>query len=478
MLVGGGLSPVVVQLERGLPIALVESRVPLPVSAWFSMDRDADDAGPADFCSLAAVRALDERDSALRREAIRPKPGPLAVAEYDAAAANRPGLDLAWVLPGAWIDEHAAVDVLCQHLTNPVDGRLQRTLTQAGCWPARWRHDLGRSSGQLVLSLDLTAAAVDADAVRGAGRTAELEQVVLAALQRAGDSIPSEIELNRARALAAREVRFRLARGVGLAGRAQASELVADAVRLTEWRLLLVNTVRVGDVQRAAASLLEARRAAPPNHLASEPTPRGDPRAAREPAVVTQLNPRVRIVVRRLSGAPLTWVETRLHGRQTLHGTADALMSLGTTRHSVGELREYLSLHGLDLLPLSDVGPAGLVSRGPASHAAQLIELHAELVRGPDTTPNAQARAAETGRTLARRLAEAPPTPGEELYLPPGMYGWRVGEPPVTDADLIAQDLAALQTLRYVEVHVAGDVELDDVARAVEDAWGDWRPEQ
>ncbi len=388
-------------------------------------------------------------------------------------APARARLDFAWMLPGGSADELAALDVLLQRLCNPVDGPLQQSLTQAGCWPVCWRHDVGRSSGLVVLSLDLTAAAVDADLVRGTRRTDELEQIVRTALQQAGTSGPAESELDRARALAARMIRNRQAGFDDWAAYVRWYEGVAGDAQLAEWELPLVASVRVGDVQRAAALLLEARRVVlPPKSAAEIPTQRGDADGDGLPVVV-QLNPRVRTAVRRLAGARIATVETRLHGRRALHGVADTLMALGTSVHSVNEIREYLSYHGLDLFPLCD-GSAGFVSRGPASHAAQLIELHAELVRSPDAGPNAKARAAEAGCELARWLAEVPHGPGDELYLPPGMYGWRVGEPPITDADLVAADLTVLRTLRYVEVCVAGDVEPDAVVRAVDDCWGDW----
>jgi hypothetical protein len=283
------------------------------------------------------------------------------------------GLAVAWTTPGAADSENAALAVLMQRLCNVVDGPLCRRLTAAGCGSPRWRQEPGRSAGVLVLSVD------------SARDAAAIETVIQEELERAVRDVPTEIELNRARALAARQVRLSQAGFAERALRIGFYEVVAGDAQLADWELPRVLQVTVGDLQRAAADLRPARTVYGPRVAG------GDESAAVAVAlhaldlgsagVRQTIGDSAWITVCTQPAAPLVEVRTLADGPLDLSSALALLTTLWSPRHSAEQIRDYLAYHGLDLFPFVEGTRPGLISRGPSSHVAQMIELQAELLQ-------------------------------------------------------------------------------------------------
>lgn len=407
-------------------------------------------------------------------EGRRRPPWPVPIEEridLPADTAAPAGLDIAWLTPPANDDQNLVLDVLIQRLCNTVDGPLYRRLTDLGCWPPRWHRAAWRDAGVLKLSVDRrpdSAVAPD-DVVRA----------VFAELEGAEEVIAAEIELNRARALAVREVRLRRLDFAARALELGRCELIGGDILLAAWEIPRLQHVNVGDLQKAATLLRNTRTVVAPRTGApatSRPTTR---RAAVATTLPTgnpskQLDEFVVLTVAPRPGVELIEVHTAPRPSNGLAAALDALMAVGTTAHSVDQIRDYLTYHGLDLYPRPAGMPPGLVSRGPASHMAQMIEWHAELLRHPNATPAACTAAAEHGRALQRWLAHR--HGDDDLYAPAGFIGWRAGHAPLTDAEAIRTALAPLATVNSVAVTIVGDVDADEACTAAREAWSDPQP--
>lgn len=364
----------------------------------------------------------------------RPASPPAELLHLPAAEGDDPGLDLAWVTPGAAADELAALDVLMHLLCNPVDGPLYARLTAAGCRPPRWTRQAWREAGLLVLSVDFGEEGTEE------GHQA-IEALVGAELANAIEHTPSEVALNRARAAAARDVRNRRASFHDWALELGWSEVVAGDVQLAAWELPRREQLRVGDLQRAAALLRDARtvvqpRVARTGGCPNKPTPTVCPgtlpkRTAGHTPVVVELGNGVVVRVLRMVDAGPTVVETRVEGVAELGSAMQALLAVGSTELSAPQLRDYLSYRGLDLSAVCKKGKTGLISRGDARDVPQMVELQALLLQKPDTRP---------GDAMALRAA-----------------------------------LAALDGIRRVEVQIIGDIEPQAAEKAVRDVWEGWR---
>lgn len=385
--------------------------------------------------------------------------------------AEHAGLDVAWVAPAAGSEDSVALAVLMQRLCNPVDGPLYRRLTEAGCLPPRWSQEAWHVAGLVVLSVDAPE-----EATQGTG---ELDTLIQEELGRATQTIPTEIELDRARALAARAVRLQRGSFADRAVNLGFYEVVAGDLRLVEWELPRIGQLTVGDLQRAAADLCKARTVCLPRvarlgegmsiraaDAAPDPTPAGAPQT---------LLDGVHVTVCTQPGVALVEVRTVVTGETGVAEALDALMAVGSTRHSVEQIRDYLTYHGLDLFPLAGGSRPGLISRGPATHVAQMVELHAELLRHPNADPAVCEVACEHGRRLQRWLREAR-DPERLWYVPPGFIGWRAAVTPPADPSVLRTTLDVLKTIRSVEVTVTGDIDGPGVHGAVRAAWEDWRP--
>ena len=396
------------------------------------------------------------------------------------AESTHAGLDFAWVTPAAGASENAAIDVLMHHLCNPVDGPLCVQLLNAGCTPPRWRHDSWREAGLLVLSINMSAEAQPPD---------RIERIVTAVLAEAEHTTPSEIGHDRARALAARAHRLRSATFAQRAFDFGQSEAVAGDLMLAETRPSDVARIGVGDMRHAAACLRATRTVILPRHVG--PIPATVPAAASLPAAPPQsdtaspppnrvgtvttcdIAPGVRIVVHRIPGALQTTVRTWLQPGHRLAPALHALMAVGSARHSVDELRDYLSYHGLDLFPVSELWRAGLRSRGPAHRVAQMIELQAELLRFPNRSVAGCANGATRMAWLRTWCAELSPGESREIYLPPGLIGCASTDRFAANADTLRHALARLHTRRRVEIVVTGAVEPNRVCEVAADVWSE-----
>ena len=318
------------------------------------------------------------------------------------AADAKAGVDLAWLTPPAGVFENAAIDVLMHRLCNPVDGPLAQRLTELDCRALRWGRETWGEAGVLVLS------------VRRDGVTSEPEaqaklivRAVREALSQAVKSIPSEIEHNRARALAGRDVMRRQAAFSARAWRLGWHEMVTGDLRLAEFQRPRLAAVAVADVQQAARELLAARavylpRKGAQNQNVSPPAqatrgaaaekmsqyaadaPRLVSRGAPGTVTVCNIGQHVRLTVCALPDLEPVEVRTLLSERR-----AGERRLIGSTVHSPAQFRDYVSYHGLDLEPTA----TGWRASGAARYVAQMIELQAELARYPLRGAGAEAPA-------------------------------------------------------------------------------------
>lgn len=356
--------------------------------------------------------------------------------------ADRIGMTIAWRTPPLGYFANAAIDVLMQRLCNPVDGPLYRRLAEINCEPPRWKRYAWRDDGLLVLS-------IDADDGVSRSHLYELTTTVDEELAKAAQGIPSEIEHNRARALAGRDALLRRARFGDRAKVLAAHEVIAGDLLLAQFGLSRAARVGVPDLQQAAAGLRNVRTVHLPRQVPvekkpikpHEPSKQLDNAAAPDllkahaanvPAVESpeshatisthELGNGVKITVCAVPALEPTNVRTLLTSTESPRESLGVLTAVGSTLHSADQLRDYLSYHGLDLFPLLQEPRPGLESRGPATRVAQMIELQAELVRHP-------------AREARRHL---------------GM-------------------------IRAVEVLVVGNVKPAEVIEAVEAVWADWQ---
>lgn len=398
---------------------------------------------------------------------------PAAEVRLPEMSAERMGLDVAWLTPPARYFENAAIDVLMHRLCNPVDGPLARRLADLGCHPPHWRREGGREHGVLVLSIDVDDGASESRPARETPELATaLENVVHEELVRAAEQVPAEIELNRARAQAARDLHLRRARFSDRALDVGWHEVVAGDGLLADLALEQVGGVRVSDLQEAARALSVGRRAylprgRPPAEAAGgvggatatrpspswvQPLPARPPESldgaaalkllgeyarnvpalgsppARGALVERELNNGVRITVLDAAGLQPAVVRTLVPAAVARGHVPANLLLRGSSRRGANQYRDYLSYHGLDIWQDGPGPVGGLAGRGPGALAPQLIELQAELLLYP-----------------SREAAE-----------------------PQRDA---------LPPLEPVRLLVVGDVDTSAVLAAATEAWADWVPD-
>ncbi|MFH1749094.1 MAG: insulinase family protein [Planctomycetota bacterium] len=337
----------------------------------------------------------------------------------------------------------------------------------------------------------------------------DIEQRVQAELKHVAASVPDEIAFNRARALAARDMANGRAAFSDRALRLAWHEVIAGDMQLAAYEQPRVAHLAVGDMQDAARELLEARTviltrrteatdqpemsAALPPPLKSEYPTQLDSGAALEllaqhatdvpplkspksPATLTthELDNGVKITVCRIPGLEPVEVRTLAQPAYSIFRGAEAAMAMGSTRHTVRQVRDYLSYHGLDIYPALGDTRSGLTSRGPTTHVAQLIELQAKLLRYPNHDPDAIQGAVTRGLALRKWLEQTDHGDVYQYYLPPGFLGWTAGMRPIVDAQRLSENLAELDEVHDVQLLVVGDVEPQSVMAAATRVWSDW----
>jgi len=427
-------------------------------------------------------------------------------------AAEVAGIDMAWLAPSAMAADSLALSVLMQRLCNPVDGPLYRRLGELGCLAPRWRHDRWRSASLVSLHIDWVGDESAAD-----GPTPQrVEKIVREELRRVVDAVPTEIELGRARSLAARELRrLRAAFGDRVLNLGWQEHVAGDILR-ADFDVPYVERLTVGQLQRAAAELLETRTVILPRFVATDstaaasipspalpaPLPAAPPqqldtaaaldllasavkqapelKSPRAPGHSTrvEISPQVALTVWRVPGLEWTTVRTALRTPRPHRYLPAVLLAVGSTKRSVEEYREYLSFHGLDMFPIGDMSPPGLSSAGRAALAPQMIELQADLVRSPDAHPATLQKALEAlNHAIFCRTMQPWEELEDEYYLPPGLIGWsETGRVMPQIVEQLEAILGCLEVVDGVDLFVAGDVEVDAVVAAARTAWEGWRP--
>jgi predicted Zn-dependent peptidase len=405
------------------------------------------------------------------------------------------GLTIAWVVEPPGVLDAAALDVLMHLLCNPVDGSLYLRLTGSGYLPPRWKRESWRHAGLVTLTIETIPPSLTTTYPATSRPTAdELAAMVTECLNAAVTTTPTEIRLDRARALAARDVRNRRRDFADRAMNLAWHEIVAGDLLLAEWQVPRIGRVSVGEVRRAAAELTDARTVSLPrvasHQEAMQPdtilagsngrtegamSRSGGSEFARE-TIRRKLASGLSVTIHAIPGLATTEVRTVVEPAPRLSGAMDALMAVGSTDHSVEKLRDYLSYHGLDLFAWHGSAQSGLYSRGPADRVEQMLELQAELIRRPNRSKAACLAAAEHGRQLSRWMPQLRSGNQVELYLPPGFIGWHAGINPPTQASELRGALDRLDRIEGVEIVVVGDVDPQRIQAAVRRLWADWRP--
>ncbi|MBU0639282.1 MAG: insulinase family protein [Planctomycetes bacterium] len=386
-------------------------------------------------------------------------------------------VDIVWLAPPAGHFENAALDVLMQQLCNPIDGPLPKRLAAAGiATPPRWRRESWSEYGVVWLSIAATESASagptaepDSD---GAPTVNRLCQIVQQELTTAQTRLPTEIQHNRARALARRRVSRERARFGDRALQLATSEIVSGNLLLAEFVPAQIAGVGAADVQQAARTLGEARLVVVHRPASASPTddhaaaqPRGNelPKplsatpplllasadalqmlavyAGRSPMVPSRAPPARPTTHPVVTGVTLTVCPVPgllpIEVRTTVGPgvPAAAVLATGSTRHSLREIRDYISYHGLELAAMERSGAAGLRSQGPPEETAQMIELQAELLR----------------------------------------YGAR-SDSAIRDDEPLQRLLVDLDAIARVHILVVGDVDPAKAREVAAAVWSGWQP--
>jgi len=448
------------------------------------------------------LETLPWRQPPRRREITAPASETIRIST---AAPARAGLDITWLTWPMGYYENAAVDVLMHHLCNPVDGPLCERLLRLGCPLPRWHREAWRHGGLLLLSIDLppedregqapavptSRGATSSLPTRAFPTPADLEQIVTEELAKAAESIPTEIEHNRARALAMRDVRNACAAFGDRALALATNEIIAGDLLIADLALPRLERVAEADVQQAAIALQETRTVvATVRKQTAESMPRGGPaNDGREPlppppsehpaptadVATRELSSGVRITFRRARQQELAEVRTLLHTDARLDRAVRILMAVGSERLPIDRFRDYLSYHGLDLFPVVESSHAGLRSRGPASYVAQMTELQADLIRHPNRSEAACRAGAARIRDFLQNRVGRTACNESETYVPPGLIGWVPAMTGLQTADW-NDALRQLGLVQSIEVIIVADAEPERVFEAVESVWADWSP--
>lgn len=383
----------------------------------------------------ARFGGLAWRDSARRVELppVASRPGDSTLENPLVISTKSPAqLEFHWLAPPRAGRRAAALDVLMQHLCNPVDGRLAARLAAAGFGPPTWWIDPWARGGRLTLRIPVSrpaAADVRAEARQAEVLTAEasaaVRRLVLDELQRTAKDVPGEIAFNRARNLAQGAI---FARRAGFAERARAlarAEMIDGDILLYELEPSRIQRLHVADLQSAAGRLLaepclmrsparpmssaDAPRLvqAPPAVVAQQPAsapaavgahlaasgvaPPGDGgefacMASSQPAAeISALPGGISLAVIRMPGA--TACVRAAATREEAMGLEQGLRRAGEGRPSAPVI-DYLSYHGLTASVDLDPRQAALVLEGRVELTPQMIEIAAGLVGAARPAPS------------------------------------------------------------------------------------------
>ncbi|MBI5864407.1 MAG: insulinase family protein, partial [Planctomycetes bacterium] len=163
-----------------------------------------------------ALGAVEWRDTPRRADFDPPADQAVSIITAKTSDAAQPLATLAWLTPRMSQSDSLAIDVLMQLLCNPVDGPLAAEFTAEGLAPPVWRHVNARYAG--ILELAIRARTTQADTPNEIAKP-KLEMTLaekgvraaLTVLEKAASEPPSEVLLNRERALADRTAHDRRA---------------------------------------------------------------------------------------------------------------------------------------------------------------------------------------------------------------------------------------------------------------------------
>ncbi len=496
----------------GIVAASLADVTPGVIDAWLERWFIADNAtlfviGAVDAPTVKALvrdafRDLPRRNTSRAAHAPLPPASNVQLAPSPAADA---GVDIAWVTGRVGLFDNACVDVLMEHLCNPIDGPLHEALRDIGCRPPEWSRTAWSNAGLLTLRVDQhPVSRNDHEAI---------VETVRSQLRAATERVITPIGLNRARAMAKRRWRQQLPDFASRALELARHEVAAGDALLVDLHPRQIARVFVDDVRNAATKLLEARMVILPRTTQQpttdtaiaplldilEPQPANalssadayelllpyakavSPIAAPSPPgtlTIHALNNGVTVRSYRIPGATSAVVRTMPHGTGPLYPVFATLMALGARDRSVDAYRDYLTYHGLDLYPRIETPTPGLESRGSNDLVPQMMELQADLLRSPRDDDDAMAAAFQTiVSSFALRRGDPPDFEREEYYVPPGLIGWwpTDGGLPRSPQEL-RFSARALRDIGAVDVLVVGDVAPEDVRAAAELVWDDWRP--
>ncbi|MBN2445363.1 MAG: insulinase family protein [Phycisphaerae bacterium] len=337
---------------------------------------------------------------------------------------------IAWLAPPAGYFENAAYHVLMQRLCNEFDGLLTTRLREAGFdLPPRWQEGQWRDASILALRLVLPVnqwlspqsgdrgrqGDTDTASADSAPTSQRMLRMLDEALAEAAETLPTPTEFDRARALELLRLRHnRSSFGARAVSRAE-SEVVGGNVLLEDRAESRVRTLGVDNIREAALKLQSARRAVVIVAPKLDPSPIPplmpliEPQAPErlDPGAATQLlarhagdapqpsaaSPTPRIHTREIStGITAVVCHTRglatvavytcaEHRWPTPQRISDVLDSSGTPSHTSAELKDYASLHGLDIRTAGPRGWCGYAFTGHPMHTPQMIELQAEMLQ-------------------------------------------------------------------------------------------------
>jgi len=367
-----------------------------------------------------------------------------------AALPRREGIAIAWLTSPLGYFQNAALDVLMEHLCNPIDGPLCRALEQIGAASPHWSRHAWRDAGILLLSVDGRAVTPQA-----------IERAVLAELTAAAERVPDELAHNRARALAEQRAWLRRAALPQRAALLAAYQMVAGDILLAQFDAAGARGVGVGDLQAAAAALSSTRRVVVDFRSAvrSPSSPRADPltpalAADRQKAAdidhllarVAAINATTPPIVQPLNTPAVTVSST---GRAVVKccrlATLEQTVAL-SIRHAGGGRRRSL----LSAPTIRDKPPGGPLWDRWRDYASY----HGILYRMPDTGDAAGIPCWLEPERLAASLE------------------WQAR---LLQAPWLGQEAHA-GARNQIEIIVVGDVERNTLQRWSREFWSDWNP--
>ncbi|MCH7871144.1 MAG: insulinase family protein [Planctomycetes bacterium] len=430
---------------------------------------------------------LKWREPPRRPEAARP---PKVAVQLEVRSRAPTGIDFAWVtLPWGYF-ENAAIDTLMHHLCHPVDGPLAARLRDAGLPAPRFARFAWYQHGLLVLSLDVPP-----------DRRSEAERIIREALQAAQSKLPTPVQLNRAVTAARRRVVLSQTTFHRRALQLASHEMVGGDMLLAAMESLRFERVGAGDLPIAASMLSRMRRivvdratGAPPHSERMAPSAAerltgaqglvllndrteesARPAIGRGPEIALwssqRLNERLTVAFRSIPSSRSAIVRTTLAVRLDRPFPAVHALMEGSAACDADCLRDYLSYHGIEMIPFSDGGRHGLSASGPSSRIPQMIELQATLLQNSNQSEPALRAALAMARSERALLMADPSALADHLAdqarasLPPRL-------PPLdVPLDELQEMLARLRDAPNARVEVTGSFDRDQILGDLRRLW-------